>query len=81
MAPSGRELSPQVTEGELGRLSHRFAQGIDLPRTSRSLWHTPPIASKPFGLCGNLPPSWLRHATSLYTREAFGLAKPSSLCT
>ena len=65
MAPSGRELSPQVTEGELGRLSHRFAQGIDLPRTSRSLWHTPPIASKPFGLCGNLPPSWLRHATSL----------------
>ena len=73
MAPSGRELSPKVTEGVCGRLNRKFALGIDIYRTSRPLRPTPPIESEPLRHCDNLPPSRLRRATSL-PEGGFGLA-------
>ena len=55
--PPGGSCLRKQTEGACGRLYRRFAPGIDLHRTSRSLWYTPPIASIPFGTYYRLPPS------------------------
>ena len=60
MAPSGRELSPKVTEGASGRQAVASARY----ESSASLY-TPPTVEIPFGLYHNLPPSRLRRATSL----------------
>ena len=81
-APSGRELSPQVTEGELGRLSHRLVQSVDLPRTSRSPRCSPPIATKPFGPCDNLPPTRLTpgHLPPRGRRLGYHRPAPQRVC-
>ena len=60
MAPSGRELSPKVTEGASGQQAVASARY----ESSASLY-TPPTVEIPFGLYHNLPPSRLRRATSL----------------
>ena len=60
MAPSGRELSPKVTEGASGRQAVASAR-----YESSASPYTPPTVEIPFGLYHNLPPSRLRRATSL----------------
>ena len=48
-----------------GGCTAKFSHGIDLCQDFRPHRYAPPIASKPFGCFYRLPPSWLRHATSL----------------